>query len=134
MAKVGLITVASLSNGRSPNVPARQPHMPSDHPVCPHPLGYSGNICVATNSAVRITGSHRFDSLFTRQKYEEREPRKPPQAVDRVLHCQNRVSASTQSSFPISLSQSRLKRNCGNTTITLSIVGNLCDRHTDMFV
>ncbi len=33
---MGLITVASLSNGCSPNVPAKKPHRPSDHHESPH--------------------------------------------------------------------------------------------------
>lgn len=81
---MGLITVASLSNGCSPNAPARQP---------PHAFGppwtsalspssgtagiQRGTFAFATNSAVRITASRRFDSLSAQQNMNAEPPESP---------------------------------------------------------
>lgn len=97
------------------------------------PPGCRGTICAAAAAqAFGITSAPTFDCHVT-QKIMNTVPRKAPQAPERVLHCQNRVSAATQSSFSISFSQSRLKRSCGNTAITLPIVGNLTSRGICLF-
>lgn len=87
---------------------------------------------MAANSAVRKTDSHRYDILLTQENMNR--VLKAPQTLARVLHYQNRVSAATQSSFPISYSVSSLKRKWGNAAIILPIVEGLCGKCMGMFV
>lgn len=105
-AKAALITVALLSNGCSPRVPC----LPDVHAclqttvnatLSPDraPLRYSEDIRVAANSSVSLIGRHTHTHTL------------PPQAPDRVLRCQSRGSAATQSSFSISSNPSRLGRS-----------------------
>lgn len=136
---MGLITVASLSNGCSPN-------RPSDSPT-----GHETTMSVRTLPQQGTTGIQRdhlcgcccssfwynFSSNIWlsrhTENYEHGAPEGPTGPRKGVTLSKQPSSAATQSSFSISFSQSRLKRSCGNTAITLPIVGNLTSRGICLF-